>query len=184
MSKNKIDNLFKSLENKFDTENPDLGHQERFFQKLKTQDSSLNKKKKNLWKPFIGIAASVTLIITLFIVSLQQNESRDLASVSPKMEETQNFFTSAINEELNKLKEEASPIAQNLINDALKQIKILENDYTKLKVDLTNSGDDNRVIYAMISNFQNRIGILKNTLNQIEIVKQLKNSSHDTSTTI
>lgn len=32
MSKNKIDNLFKSLENKFDTENPDLGHQERFFQ--------------------------------------------------------------------------------------------------------------------------------------------------------
>ena len=105
MSKNKIDNLFKSLENKFDTENPDLGHQERFFQKLKTQDSSLNKKKKNLWKPFIGIAASVTLIITLFIGSLQQNESRDLASVSPKMEETQNFFTSAINEELNKLKE-------------------------------------------------------------------------------
>ena len=99
-------------------------------------------------------------------------------------EETQNFFTSAINEELNKLKEEASPIAQNLINDALKQIKILENDYTKLKVDLTNSGDDNRVIYAMISNFQNRIDILKNTLNQIEIVKQLKNSSHDTSTTI
>lgn len=120
----------------------------------------------------------------MFIGSLQQNESRDLASVSPKMEETQNFFTSAINEELNKLKEEASPIAQNLINDALKQIKILENDYTKLKVDLTNSGDDSRVIYAMISNFQNRIDILKNTLNQIEIVKQLKNSSHDTSTTI
>ena len=186
MNKNTLDDLFKNLENKFDTENPDLGHQERFIDKLNKEVSTIKmtSTKKNIWKPLLGIAASIILIITLFTGTKQQNESRDLASVSPKMEETQNFFTSAINEELNKLKEEASPEAQNLINDALKQIKILENDYTKLKVDLTYSGDDSRVIYAMISNFQNRIDILKSTLNQIEIVKQLKNSSHETITTI
>ena len=187
MSKNTLDGLFKNLENNFDVEIPNIGHKTRFLDKLNNNEESVIKIKrseKNIWKPMLGIAASIALIITLFIGSQQQKESGDLASVSPKMEETQNFFTATINEELIKLKEEVSPEVEKLVQDALKQIKILEEDYVNLKADLSKSGDDNRVIYAMISNFQNRIDILKNTLNQIEIVKQLKNSSHETSTTI
>ena len=187
MSKNKLDELFKNLEHNFDVEHPNIGHETRFLNKLKNKEESVIKltpSKNNIWKPFIGIAATIALIITVFIGTQQQNDSRELSSVSPKMEETQIFFTSVINEELNKLKEASSPDVQNLINDALIQMKILESDYIKLKADLTKSGDDNRVIYAMISNFQNRIDILKNTLHQIDIVKQLKKSSNETSTTI
>ena len=51
-------------------------------------------------------------------------------------------------------------------------------------MDLNESGDDHRVIYAMISNFQNRINILQNTINQIKIIKQLKNQSNETISTI
>ncbi len=187
MSKNTLDDLFKNLENDFDVETPHIDHKKRFLEKLNNKEESvikITRSKKNIWKPFLGIAASIALIVTLFIGTRQQNESRDLASVSPKMEETQNFFTSAINEELNKLNEASSPETQKLIKDALKQIKILEDDYTKLKVDLIKSANDNRVIYAMISNFQNRIDILKSTLNQIETVKQLKKSSHETSSSV
>ena len=36
----------------------------------------------------------------------------------------------------------------------------------------------------MISNFQNRINILQNTLEQIENVKQLNNTTNEKSTTI
>ena len=60
----------------------------------------------------------------------------------------------------------------------------MEQDYQKLKTDLTDSGNDQRVIYAMISNFQNRIGILNTVLEQIEDVKQLKTNTNETKYTI
>ena len=85
---------------------------------------------------------------------------------------TQDFFTSTIALELTKLNNERSPETEALINDALKQLDILEKDYNKLKIDLTESGNDKRVIYAMITNFQNRIEILQNVMQNIEEVKQ------------
>ena len=128
-----------------------------------------------------GIAASIVLLVTVFVGINKQEDVLDLASVSPEMAETQDFFTTSIDEELRKLQQESSPEVQILIQDALKRIKFLEKDYESLKIDLKNSGEDNRVIYAMISNFQNRIDILQNTLEQINTVKQLKNTSNEIS---
>jgi hypothetical protein len=56
------------------------------------------------------------------------NESKalDLASVSPELSETQDFFTITIENELKKLNKERSPLTERIINDALKQIQILE----------------------------------------------------------
>ena len=75
---------------------------------------------------------------------------------------------------VNKLNQERTPETKALIDDALKQLKTLESDYENLKKDLTKSGDDKRVIYAMINNFQNRINVLQTVLEQIESIKQLK----------
>ena len=63
-------------------------------------------------------------------------------------------------------------------------MEILEKEYESLKIDLTNSGDDKRVIYAMISNFQTRIDLLKNVMETIENVKQLKKNNNENSITI
>ncbi|MFI1771471.1 hypothetical protein [Thalassobellus citreus] len=183
MSKDTIDNLFKRLEHDFDMETPEVNHTQRFLDKLNNQESpklAVNKKSRPFWKPFIGIAAS----IALFIVTQQQPETRDLASVSPKMAETEDFFIGSINDELNKLQEASSPETKKIIEDALSRIETLERDYENLKYDLKESGNDNQVIYAMISNFQNRIDILQNTLEQINIIKQLKNQSNENSNTI
>ena len=179
MSNTNLEDIFKKLENNFDVEVPETGHNARFLDKLNNkQPLEIVHAKTNFWKPFVGIAASIALLIALFVGTQHPNNSRDLANVSPQMAETQDFFTSSINEELQKLNEESLPEVQNLIQDALKQIKILETNYETLKVDLIESGDDSRVIYAMICNFQNRIDILQNTLEQIENVKQLKKSSY------
>ncbi|MDO5981346.1 hypothetical protein [Flavivirga spongiicola] len=188
MNKNTIEQLFKKHENDFDIENPGSNHRERFLNKLNKQGElqliKVGKQRRRLWKPLIGVAASVILLVTLFIGSQQDSSYRELASVSPKMAETEDFFTLTIAEELSKIKNEDSPKTQALIQDTMARMKILEEDYESLKIDLTESGDDSRVIYAMISNFQNRIDILKNALEQIENIKQLNNSSHETSTTI
>ncbi|MFD1615139.1 hypothetical protein [Gelatiniphilus marinus] len=188
MSENTLDQLFKRLEKDFDTETPSANHEQRFLDKLNKngalQQAKAYKQRRRLLKPLIGVAASLALLMALFI-GLNKNEaSNDLASVSPKMAETQSFFTLTIAEELNKIEKEASPETKILIDDALQRMKALETEYESLKDDLAESGDDNRVIYAMISNFQNRIDLLQNTLQQINTIKQLKNINNETSTTI
>ena len=107
-----------------------------------------------------------------------------MASVSPEMQKTQDFFTLSINEELKKLNAEKSPETDALIKDALKQLAGLESEYEKLKTDLLESGKDQRVVYAMIANFQSRIDILNTVLEQIESLKELKNNSHENSITL
>jgi hypothetical protein len=108
----------------------------------------------------------------------------DLASISPELSETQEFFTTTIAQELSVLNNERSPKTEAIINDALTQINILEKEYESLKVHLSESGDDKRVIYAMIANFQNRIDLLQNVLKQIEEVKQLNNENNENNATI
>ena len=188
MSKNTLDQLFKRLKNDFDVEEPSANHKQKFLNKLNKNGAlqlvKVDKQRRRLLKPLIGVAASFALLITLFI-GLNKNEvANDLASVSPKMAETQDFFASTIAEELSKIEKEVSPETKILIEDAMQRMKALETEYESLKDDLAESGDDNRVIYAMISNFQNRIDLLQNTLQQINTIKQIKNLNNETSTTI
>lgn len=187
MKEDNLNRLFKNLEKDFDVETPSLGHQQRFLDKLNNQTETTvltNKSQRSIWRPIMSVAASIALIVSLFIGLQQDNSSMDLANVSPEMAKTQDFFSNAITEELSKLEVETSPEAQKLISDAMIQMKILENDYEKLKQNLSESGEDKRVIYAMITNFQNRIEVLQNVLLQIENVKQLKNNIYENSTTI
>jgi len=187
MKQNNIDNLFEKLRSDFDIENPSIGHHERFLSKLAT-NSSINEQpnlnKFRFWKPFIGIAASLILCFSLSNILNSTEETKGLASVSPEMSQTENFFTNTISSELLKLNESRTPDTEILINDAMKQMEILEKDYEILKGNLAESGNDKRVIYAMISNFQTRIDLLKNVMETIENVKQLKNKKNETSITI
>lgn len=158
---------------------PKTGHQERFLKKLNAQKPPPFKR-LFLWKP-LAIAASFLLIIALGAPFLfPQSTTADLASVSPSFAQTQDFFITSINKELNTLKLEKSVTTQPLVEDALKQIKLLENDFETLKKDLTNSGNDQRVIYAMISNYQSRIAILQQVLQHIEEIKNLKQQPYET----
>ena len=187
MEKDTIDDLFDSLKGEFDLNKPKKGHELRFLDKLKTNDVVSNESKKTSgfnWKPLLAIAASVVICLSVFMTLQNEPEVFDLASVSPELSETQDFFTITIANELNKLNNERSPFTEQIINDALKQIQLLEKEYQNLKTDLTESGKDQRVIYAMISNFQNRIDILNTVLEQIENVKQFNSVSNENNNTI
>ena len=186
MSKDTIDKLFNELENQFDFEVPEAGHEQRFLDKLNNQNKVASRSIRiyNYWKPILSVAASIVLLVAVFFGSQQEASAKDLASVSPEMAQTQSFFLSAISKELAKLEDETTPETEILVQDALKQIEVLENKYELLKEDLTISGDDSRVIYAMISNFQNRIDLLQNVLQKIEEIKQLKQITNENATTL
>lgn len=188
MQKDTIDNLFEDLKGKFDVEVPNAGHENRFLDKLRANNDvvSINSKKSNgfNWKPFLAIAASLVICFSVFTTLKNEPEVMDLASVSPELSETQDFFTTTIETELKKLNKERSPLTEQIITDALNRIELLETEYQNLKTDLTESGEDQRVIYAMISNFQSRINILNTVLEQIEIIKDLKNNTNENNNTI
>jgi len=187
MKENNLNTIFDNLRSDFDTEEPNAGHDNRFLTKLNNQNRqviTLSQPKSNFWQPFLSIAASVVLIVTVFIGINKSNEPNDLASISPEMAKTQNFFTNAISVEIEKLNNELTPEFQDLVVDALFQIELLDQNYNKLKQDLTDSGNDKRVINAMISNFQDRIDILNNVLNQIDELKTENIQENENSSTL
>lgn len=187
MQKDRLTELFDSLDGKFDIEVPSTGHESRFLDKLKGQNEATDvnvDKSFSGWKQVLAIAAALVISLSVFMIVQNQPKTLDLASVSPELSETQDFFTVTLKTELKKLNNERSPLTNQIINDALEQIKILEDDYKQLKTDLTESGKDQRVIHAMISNFQNRIEILNTVLEQIENVKHLKIKNNEFKNTI
>ncbi len=181
MKTDNFKDLFDDLD--FDIAGPPVDHEERFLEKLKQQ-----KKKKvnhsgviNLWLPVMSIAATFLVAFLIFqgVFNNPFSTKQELANVSPEMEQTQNFYASAIKVQLENLQEKKTPETEAVINDALKQLEVLETDYNKLKKDLGKSGQDQRVIYAMISNFQQRIDLLKTVLDKVNTINTLKNNSHE-----
>lgn len=186
--KDNINKLFNDLEGHFDIDMPNTGHENQFLEKLKQQNNTVvhsSPKKVSYWKPFLAVAATIVLCFSVFTVTQKQdNELNDLASVSPELSQTQSFFTTAIAQEVASLEAKRSPETKEMVNDALKALKTLENEYLLLKIDLNESGNDKRVIYAMIANFQNRIDVLKTVIEHIEEVKNFKLNQNENNTTI
>ena len=174
--KDNLENIFKNLENQFDIEEPSIGHFNRFEAKL-SKPSTPNKNFKLF--SYVAVAASIVLLFGVWLGTSFSNSGMELATVSPEMEETQSYFVSIIKNELTTIENERNNDTEQLINDALLQINKLENQYNTLTLELKESSEDKRIIYAMISNFQQRIDILQNLLIQIENVKQLKTQNNE-----
>ena len=181
MNTNYFDSQLKTLFQEQDVPEvePKDGHRLRFLQKLDAQQPK-QVKRMLLWKP-IAIAASFVILFGLAVPFINTGSGQaDLASISPEFAQTQQFFTSTIQRELATLEREKAPETIILIEDALEQMEVLEEDYRTLKKDLVKSGKDERVIHAMISNFQSRIDLLQSVLEQIDQLKTLKQNTHET----
>lgn len=174
MKKDDIEQLFDRLEGQLSTKEPSTDHQTRFLEKLQSAQPVQEKpvRKLNWWKP-LAVAASLALVFMISLTWDTSPDAKELADVSPEMEQTQQFFTQTIEKELFEINAQATPETQAVIDDAIKRLGNLEADYNNLKSDLAESGQDKRVIYAMINNFQNRIDLLEQVLEHIDAIKNL-----------
>ena len=150
----------------FEELEPRAGHMHRFEQKLKTPQA-----KQTSWK-WLSIAASILLLIGFSLGSINTNSTLQLSDVSPKMTEAESYFINAIHQDLRELESNRSISTERIIENALDELEELEDNYNLLLKDLQKSGEQRKIINAMINNYQNRLDILQRTLNQIE---QLKN---------
>lgn len=175
--KDQLEKYFTNNRHGFDLDEPSFGHLNRFEQKLKNARKS---KVRNIQKwSFLSAAASILLLIGFGIGFNFSENNLELSDVSPKMEETQNYFAAVIVQELEKVTAQKTSYNQHVISDALEQLKILEDNYTKLTYELYESHKDQRIIFAMISNFQQRIQLLETLLYQLENINQLKLENYE-----
>ncbi len=95
--KDQLDEIFEHFENQFDIEEPIIGHFNRFETKL---NNTKIPNKKFRFMSSIAIVASIVLLIGVWIGATFSNTRMELANVSPEMEETQSYFLTTIENEL------------------------------------------------------------------------------------
>lgn len=167
-----LDELFKELENLFDIDEPHTGHQERFLTKLQKRSIETKPVNRNrfLYRKSLSIAASLLILIGVGIQLLKSPAN----NISPEVKKTQFYFTSLLNEEMEKLTTVATPDTKILVSDTMKQLEKLQNDFLLLEIELEKTGDTNKILYAMMVNFQTRIDLLQEVIKKIEDTKKLK----------
>lgn len=174
--KDDLEQLFNQLDKEWNFKEPQLGHQERFLNKIK-------KTKKN---PFnfriaISVAASIIILIGFYMSynATQTIHKDEWTNVSPQIQETHFYFTSIINKELKEVKKHDTPENKTIIEDATKQMQQLDNDYEQIKTELIKNGENKQLIYAMLTNLKTRISFLEEVLLQIENNNNLKDKQHE-----
>lgn len=167
-----LDQLFERLENQWDIQELNANHQVDFLDKLN------NKKSRKQYWFITAIAASIVLMLGISVF-YKNEKPKEFKFASKETQRTDSIFNILIDNELVKLKEKSSPENEQIINDALKQMKVFDADYQKIINELQKNGENKQIIYAMISNLQTRISFLQTVLKRIEENENLKNTSNE-----
>jgi hypothetical protein len=174
---NKMDEMFNHFDGQWHMEEPAAGHEDRFLDRLQ------KKKKKNpkglIYWVSIPAAAAIAILLGLLFTLTPKEDSNEMAKISPKTEQTQMYFASIINKELEKVQKENSPETKVLVENAMQQMQQMEADYDKITHDLAKKGENKQLLHAMITNLQARISFLENVLVKIENIKKIKESYHE-----
>lgn len=168
-----LDQLFNRFENQWDVQDLNSDHQEVFLNKLNRKQP----KKKNYWFA-TAIAASIVLMLGISVF-YNNEKPKEFKFASKETQRTDSIFNILIDNELVKLKEKSSPENEQIINDALNQMKLFDADYQKIINELQKNGENKQIIYAMISNLQTRISFLQTVLKRIEENENLKNTTDE-----
>jgi len=136
------------------------------------QSSEIQPKTIELWKVY-RIAAILIVVVGLgFFVLFQNNESQPMAEL-PVIEEPQqqypqelleveNFYASEIEDKLDQVKKLTDD------NIAVQEIQLLREEFDKLKLEIGDNVNDEKVIEAMIMNYRLRLDLLKEILSDLQ----------------
>jgi uncharacterized protein YneF (UPF0154 family) len=175
--KDKLEQRIQELQGQFDLMEPEAGHFDRFRSRM--EEAPNRKPSVRRLVATLAIAASLLLFGGVWIGYFISSQGMELSQVSTEMAETESYFIATIERELQALEDQRDTDTEQIISDALSQMKRLEDHYDTLRIELQENPDNEQIIHAMIANFQSRITLLQDVLNQIEQHKELKNPNHE-----
>lgn len=165
-----IEDIIKNHRSSFFDEDPPPGHMNRFHNKLPG----------NRWLlPLMKVAVVVVLLISITLALYYQNFDNELTleNISTELAETEKYYQSVLNKKLSQL--------EKILNDeqyrnVKSELKVMDKNYMYLKEDLKLNPNDQRIIHAMLNNYQLKIDLLQQVMDQIKINKNVNTSSYDT----
>jgi len=164
----------------FDEKEPLEGHFDRFRKKMENRKPT---RKVNLF--MVGAAAAIAGLILTGSLSLIYNNSAlsnynknelSLSNISPELKEVESYYQSQINvryNQINTLKEKSSPEVKAEIN---KTFVDMDNGYYSLKKDLSQSPKQERIVSAMIEQYQTRIEMLDHILRTLQSISKINSN--------
>ncbi len=172
--KNELDILFDKHRGEWDIYEPMNGHEKRFGHKLKF--------KQRAGKRWLSVSVAAAAVTVLGLLTFHQAEgtTRDLAYMSKASRETDSVFNAVIQFELERVKDQYSPVNEQLINDGLQQLEAMNQDYEKIKAELASRGESKQLINAMVNNLKTQISFLEKIMAQIEKNEQSKSNQNET----
>ncbi len=161
----------------FEEKEPLEGHFDRFRQKLETRKPA---RKVNLF--MVAAAAAIAGIILTGTMGLLINSSSlnryntkelSLGVISPELKEVENYYISQINtkyNQINSLKKNSSPEMELEVKKAIDEMNL---GYILLKRDLSTSPKQERIVSAMIQQYQIRVEMLDQILDTLQKFNQI-----------
>lgn len=170
-----MDSLEKYIKNNreaFDSETPDLKVWAAINKQLEpNQSKPIRRFLFGGWK--MGIAASMLVLVGCLAGLFFSNSSGEMASspalanLSPEFKEAEQFYRNQYNDKRAQL---ASFSVETSLEDDLKEFEEIISD---MKLDLQNvpAGNRERIISAIIKNYQTKIEVLERVLNRLQNIE-------------
>lgn len=168
----KLKNFIDRNREAFDDIDLPAGHEQRFLKKLEKKKSSIGLK---IW---YGIAASFIFLAMLSFFAkdfvfqnrfLKENSQVvGLSDISPKYQEVEAFYQASVDEKINEFETLNCRIDEEQLNMINSELEQLNGSYQNLQAELKINRNDERIINAMIDNYQNRIRFLDLVISQIK----------------
>ncbi|WP_166965595.1 hypothetical protein [Yeosuana marina] len=175
-----IRELFKSEHKTITQEKMPANHQDRFLEKL---EHELPVKRKSDFN-WLRIAASLVLMLGLSyggykyfepttlvkpvntVATTKPETTKTLGDVSPGLKKVEDYYLASINLELSKIT--YTPETKDLFDGYVDQLSVLNKEYQKLSVELTENGPSELTVNALIDNLKFRLNLLYRLREQLK----------------
>lgn len=159
--------------NEIQNDLPHEGHFERFEVKLQQPRRSFPMH----WVAYVSTVAAVLVVALLvFVPGTSQSNTFTLSDVSAQYADVENFYSSSINRQIEKIKDIATengninPTIQLLLDD----LEEYDSNYKQLCVDLEATPNDERVINALINYYRSKLEVITQILTELDQQKNNK----------
>lgn len=147
-----------------------LHHEARFLEKLEKALPKNNRRYKNYG--FLNIAAGLVILIGLSFGAYQffqetetnepqtivNNEIKTLGDVSPDLKKVEDYYLASINLELSNVS--LTPENKELFDGYIQRLQELDEEYTRLTIELTENGPNEDTLNALIDNLKFRLNFV------------------------
>lgn len=131
-----------------------------------------NRPQRKRWQ-WLAVAASLLFVLscgTWILLSQQRNKAQESVSVTPKLNETEVYFTALLQMKDAELDQYCRPQPE-LCREFEMDLEKLQGEYRMLKSEYTSSIDKHEILRAMAANLQMQVQLVNEQLHIMEVVQ-------------